>query len=144
MTTQPWQEMLEEHLSCAEDDPPNYEGTEFREAREDMKGMRYYIRKAKKRRAVPEWALPLEIWWLCLHPDYRIDDTKLGLGADRAPPAAERTREAMNKLLGKIRETNTTPLSWHRSQGCPIDKPGEKTGCKGKRLIHLLDPLGKA
>ena len=35
-------------------------------------------------------------------------------------------------------------MLWHRSRGTFFDKPGAKPGAAGKRLVHLLDPLGKA
>ena len=47
-------------------------------------------------------------------------------------------------MLGHIRRTGCTPLLWHRSLGCALDKGGRATGCKGKRVVHLLEPLGKA
>ena len=130
MQTHTWEDMLAERQSCAED-PPQYDDTAAKEASTDEQGLRFCLRKAKKRRAVPEWALPLEVWWLCLHPGYRLKDKHLGVGADRTVPSTAHTRDAIRRLLRMFRAADTTPLMWHRSLGCPIDKPGDKPDARG-------------
>ena len=37
-------------------------------ALEDVKGIRQSLRTAKRRKAVPDWSAPGEIWWLLFHP----------------------------------------------------------------------------
>ncbi|CAK0903130.1 unnamed protein product, partial [Prorocentrum cordatum] len=58
----------------------------FRElALEDIKRFRKYVRKASKRRAVPDGTAPLELSWQMLHPDAGLEGLRAGLGAQRAP-----------------------------------------------------------
>jgi hypothetical protein len=74
-----WAEVQEEHSSCME-------GARLRtmehveQAEEDLQAMRRILRKAKKRRAVPVWSAPLELWWMLLWPNYRTSMKMAGVG----------------------------------------------------------------
>ena len=52
-------------------------------AKEDLTDLRTYIKKAKKRSAVPPWSVPLELWWMLFFPNARTHSTTLGVGACR-------------------------------------------------------------
>ena len=54
------------------------------------------------------------------------------------------TKNALLTLHTHIERTGQTPLVWHRSQGSAINKHNNKKGAEGSRLIHVLDPMGKA
>ena len=54
------------------------------------------------------------------------------------------TQNALLTLHTHIERTGQTPLVWHRSQGLAISKHINKKGADGSRLIHVLDPMGKA
>eukprot|EP00959_Pyramimonas_sp_CCMP1952_P158513 3315427-Pyramimonas_sp.AAC.1 len=43
-----------------------------------------------------------------------------------------------------VRDAGSIPNLWNVSQGCRIGKHNGKIKCKGERLIHLLDPVGKS
>eukprot|EP00974_Lingulodinium_polyedra_P004977 467726-Lingulodinium_polyedra.AAC.1 len=76
-------------------------------------------------------------------PGRRVKLDRQGLGADKEPIAAPRWKEALRRLCNQIRRTGCAPLQWHQSLGCLLNKPGGKKGMAGKRLVHVLDPLGK-
>jgi hypothetical protein len=42
-----------------------------------------------------------------------------------------------------IRRSGLTPLQWHRSRAIPLNKSGLSNRPQDKRLIHVLDPIGK-
>ena len=54
------------------------------------------------------------------------------------------TQNAFIQLHAQIYKTGCTPLIWHRSQGTAIPKYNGKKGVQGSRLVHVLDPIGKA
>ena len=54
------------------------------------------------------------------------------------------TKQAFIKLHAHIERTRQTPLTWHRSKGAAIPKYNGKKGAMGSRLVHVLDPMGKA
>ncbi len=37
----------------------------------------------------------------------------------------------------------SAPLAWHRSRSAALKKSGED-GPKGKRVVHIFDPIGEA
>ena len=144
MYSKEWEGMYSEHLECMKDNAfPAMSEHASREAGADQQLLRFHLRKAKKRRMIPAWSAPLEIWWLCLHSTFRFIDKYKGVGADPDPPKAPHTRDAIRNLLQHVRRSDATPLQWHRSQGVPIDKPGGKPGCSGKNLSIYLIPLEK-
>ena len=57
---------------------------------------------------------------------------------------APHTKQLFVQLHTHIRRTGQTPLVWHKSRGVAIGKHNGKKGAKGSRLIHVLDPMGKA
>ena len=54
------------------------------------------------------------------------------------------TKQMFLALHTHIERTGQTPLIWHRSQGVAIAKHNGKKGAQGSRLVHVLDPMGKA
>eukprot|EP00971_Amphidinium_carterae_P110245 2184157-Amphidinium_carterae.1 len=50
----------------------------------------------------------------------------------------------MEELLRLIRQFGSQPNLWNVSLGCRVPKGNGKEKCAGERLIHLLDPVGKA
>ena len=54
------------------------------------------------------------------------------------------TKNTFAQLHAHIYNTGCTPLTWHRSQGTAIPKYNGKKGVQGSRLVHVLDPIGKA
>ena len=47
---------------------------------EDLVAMEEYAKKAPKRRATPPWGLHIEIIWMLLSPNYRINRKLYGIG----------------------------------------------------------------
>ena len=54
------------------------------------------------------------------------------------------TQNTFALLYAHIYNTGCTPLIWHKSQGTAIPKYNGKKGVHGSRLVHVLDPIGKA
>ena len=122
-------------------------------ALEDTKGIRQSLRMAKRRKAVPEWAAPGEVWWMLFHPN-DISNSRL------APRSQEGVGfcgpEPLNvtlfwwyvfSLCVAIRMRRRVPLLWNTSSAVQVPKPGkhrDPNRCKRDRLIHLLDMMGKS
>ena len=142
-----WQDMMKEHLECANPLPARMP-EEDKLAGDDLRGIRRYFYKAGKRKAVPPEALPLELWTLLVAPLRGISSAGKGVGFD--PAAMHRTGESnayfacnwLQKGLEHIRRTGYTPLRWHKSTGAALKK-NSTPGPAGKRVVHILDPLGK-
>ena len=52
--------------------------------------------------------------------------------------------EDTRRMYKQIRWTNVAPWSWHNSTAMAIPKANGKDGIPGQRIIHLLDPFGRA
>ena len=52
-------------------------------AKEDVAAIHTYIKRTRKRSAVPPWSAPLEIWWMLLFPNTRVRTELWGIGAVR-------------------------------------------------------------
>ena len=48
------------------------------QAKDDIEGLIKYFVRAPKRRAAPRWSVPLEVWFLLLLPNWRIDKSRWG------------------------------------------------------------------
>lgn len=68
-----WDEMVAEHLECS---PPLpwVSAAACALADSDLSELRVSLRRAPKRRAVPPWSAPLEVWWMAMHPGRRLRD----------------------------------------------------------------------
>ena len=143
-----WQAMTEEHLECANPLPPRMQ-EEDQLAKEDLRGIRRYLFKAAKRRAVPSESLPLELWNLVVAPLRGISEKGRGVGYDPAVKHHQGKQHAycacgwLQRGLEHIRRSGYTPLRWHRSSGAALKK-NATPGPAGKRVVHVLDPLGKS
>ena len=177
--------MREEHISVANDLPlPPKDMNQIMQAREDVKKLAKHVIFYKKRKAVPQDSLPVELLVALLAPDYTQKPVKQALQSmsDSIPtigthsdyskpihfvsgpaiPATDgrpafheavhkppkltnpHTQNAFVQLYAQIYNTGCTPLIWHRSQGTAIPKYNGKRGVQGSRLVHVLDPIGKA
>ena len=118
------------------------------QAQEDLDYLRPAIKYAKTRRSHPTWAVPNELWRMMLYPNEHKVAKVAGIGFQ---PEGKRYMtkfyEKFKAFLAQIRRCNRTPVSWNHSHGHALDKGNGKTafgGAAGQRLLHLLDPLGKA
>ena len=102
---------------------------------EDMDGLSAAFKEGKGRRAVPAWSAPREAWMLAI-----CDAKQLRGGGGRCAKLCE----AVVAVLAATRRKVRPPLAWNVSQTVMLDKKNSKRGPAAKRLIHLLDPLGKA
>eukprot|EP00959_Pyramimonas_sp_CCMP1952_P108980 2278925-Pyramimonas_sp.AAC.1 len=144
-----WQEMVgmrqiwRHSPPTAESRPERLQEAWF-QATIDMEQLQHYTRRAGKRRSVPPWSLPLELWYLVLHtpaaPESNV--SRVGLGADTAITDAVEARQWMHKLFTMIRFWGTVPSIWNCSRGFVIPKSA-LPGPRGKRIVHGLDPISK-
>eukprot|EP00974_Lingulodinium_polyedra_P012805 1240745-Lingulodinium_polyedra.AAC.1 len=111
-------------------------------ARQDMKDIRAYVKRAPKRKGVPPGTAPLELWHMCLFPKVRIRQ-RFGLGAERSPPSTSMFFALLQVGLLEARLNQQTPLYWHKSAGASLKK-SEKVGAEGRRVVHVLPAIGKA
>ena len=99
-------------------------------ANQDLKWFAEGLRQGRSGRAVPPWSIPKELWKLLMH----------GTRSCRPPPAVKRL---VWLLFYSLRQAGEPPLLWNVSFGIPIPKGNHKPGVRGRRIIHLLDPVGK-
>ncbi|CAK0841417.1 unnamed protein product, partial [Prorocentrum cordatum] len=111
-------------------------------ARADIRRVSRAVRRAGRRRAVPDRPPPVELWQFCFHPDKRYVRGRWGVGADAGIPDMACFAEAMLGGFRMIRQASRTPSHWHHSTAVGLRKSGAP-GVKGKRVVHVLDPVGK-
>ena len=180
-----WKDMREEHVTVASETPlPPRDMNQIQQARQDVKKLAQYVIFCKKRKAVPQDSLPVELLVALLAPNYIQSHTRSALHSKSDPPPSKTrstdyskpihfvsgpafparegrpdfhhsaykppkltnpyTRNTFAQLHEHIYRTGCTPLVWHRSQGVAIGKFNGKKGAQGSRLVHVLDPIGKA
>ena len=78
--TSTWHEMREEHISVANDLPlPPKDMNQIMQAREDVKKLAKHVIFCKKRKAVPQDSLPVELLVALLAPNYKQKPVKQAL-----------------------------------------------------------------
>ena len=111
-------------------------------ALEDEIGICKWMSRAPKRKSVPLWSNPMECWLLALRPKWRAYKS-FGVGFK---PDFKNTSfiKLFRCFLLLLRRCGLSPVSWHHSQSCSLNKNNGKEGVAGLRLFHMLDPVGKA
>eukprot|EP00959_Pyramimonas_sp_CCMP1952_P201830 4220435-Pyramimonas_sp.AAC.1 len=109
----------------------------------DAELLQKYAKRAAKRRSVPPWSVPFEVWHLSPitpeSPD--ASEQRAGLGSDRTITDAVSVRQWLHKAFMMIRFWGTAPSAWNCSKGFAIPKSAAP-GPNGKRAVHGLDPIG--
>ena len=116
-------------------------GSRAKEAAEDHQGVVKTLRRMKKRRACPEWALPAELWLQLLRPNWRSRSDISGLGTT-AHIKNPNFQSCWKEVMRLIRDTGHTPMDWNRSRAFPLEKGQGKEGTESKRLIHISCAIG--
>jgi hypothetical protein len=114
---------------------------------EDIRGITKHVRKSKCRKAGPKWAAPNEIWRLLLCVPVSFDQPRAGIGSAKYYYSLEAFRQMLRQILLKIRMTESTPYSWHRSRVFSLYKKSPTlvdVPFDSQRSIHSLDSFGKA
>ena len=111
-------------------------------AHRDMQVLVGRMRKCSLRKAVPEWAIPAELWRQLCAPDMCLHPRRHGIGYNEKLHTPN-FRDCLHALLLSIRLYNKAPKEWLLSQTVQIDKGNKKTGCEGLRTINVFEPLGK-
>ena len=116
-----------------------------KEARQDLKDSVRCLKRAARRRNVPDHSFPAEIWVMLLQPTYRSKpDLLLRHGVGHDPPLDQdffyHFKMAMHRILIHVRAAQSGPVIGNRSIGWQLDK-GRGEGCKRIRLIHGLCPF---
>ncbi|CAE8618995.1 unnamed protein product, partial [Polarella glacialis] len=101
----------------------------FSPAETDYDNTLHYLKSARAHRACPRWACPREAWLVAL-------------AHDASEPTLFQTM--VQELFYQMRRLRVQPQLWSIAPAIPLEKVNRKPGCPGKRLVHLLDLLGKA
>ena len=97
-------------------------------AAHDLNGILQFIKSRKCGKQVPEWSTPLDYWrFLLTDPGY-----------------VPQMRLLLFQLCFAIRCSGRFPWVWNYSSTAQIPKYNNKSGIPGTRIIHKLDPIGKA
>eukprot|EP00969_Alexandrium_andersonii_P322174 14234896-Alexandrium_andersonii.AAC.1 len=78
---------------------------------------------------------------MLLYPSRGVPE-RPGVGFQKAGVSVQRFYKALEDGLATVRRTGVAPLRWHRSNGFGLRKSAAK-GLEGRRVIHVLDPIGK-
>ena len=108
-------------------------------ALEDLGKLREAVRTLQRQRAVPDWCAPAEVWRMLLFPSEHCDR-----GASLSSQFHGQVEARLLHTLVQTRASQRVPTLWNISCPVELDKRNNKPGCSGKRLIHLLCPVGKA
>ena len=122
------------------------------QAAADAKGLKWSFQLSKRRKMVPPWSAPAELWWMMAFP-HRISNPRLAprktRGVGFVEPDVQETptfQWCLFSLCVGIRRRHRVPFDWNVSLGCQVPKPGKHAHpqrCARDRLIHILDPVGK-
>jgi len=123
--------------------PRPYDANDEMEAKKDLRQTKWEIAKAKKRKAGPEWCLPIELWNIILSPKYlsKPKQSMAGVGAEKPEWATDHTKEAITKAMTHIRRVGWVPLVAHKSKTWQVDKRNGKKKTASLRLLHGLSPF---
>eukprot|EP00974_Lingulodinium_polyedra_P075518 7317982-Lingulodinium_polyedra.AAC.1 len=65
---------------CLQVDGTHLSQSHVEQAEKDLRGTAAYFSRAPKRRACPSWSVPLEVWWMLVHPDDRREAMRRSAG----------------------------------------------------------------
>ncbi|CAE8636952.1 unnamed protein product [Polarella glacialis] len=95
-------------------------------AEQDVEILKHQLGQARSYRAVPRWSASREAWLLALSD------------------SNSNCYQQLQQMFNTTRRVHLSPQLWCVSQTAQIPKNNGKCGCKALRLVHLLDPAGKA
>lgn len=118
-------------------------------ATDDLRATARCLRRAARRRSVPQHSWPAEVWHMLLQPRYvsmphRRRGQGIGYLPEVAPDVLFACRRAVERLLVHCRRALQAPIIGNVSQGWQLDKGNNKEGVLRLRLIHGLCPLWRA
>ena len=100
------------------------------------------LRRAPRRRAVPRWSLPSEIWLMLACPNYRVRKPHfIGITAGELTICNTVCFELFGWIITAIIRTQVSPMLWHLSDACTLGK-GIGEGGAAWRWLHLYDRVG--
>ena len=109
-------------------------------AKQDMDEMTHVIALADLRKAVPLWAVPLELWRMIVLPNMynkNVFARYHGVGTPVPNMAAPKFYDLLFDLLCMIRRARTLPANWNLAMAVFLDKRNGKQGCAALRLVAL-------
>ena len=126
---------------------PTLTATHIQRGQHDARQMGFVMSRSSKRRGAPPWSMPLEIFQLCMSPDFYSRKRRgvEGLGAEVGVPAgtARTVTKRLTRLLIHNRRCGEAPCIAHRSAAFQVDKHNGATSTKAVRLIHNICPFWK-
>lgn len=96
----------------------------------DYNNIRWAARKSPKRRGVPSWDIPAEIWRMALWPDYTLGYMRWGVGSTRTNNYPQGLKGRVFKLCEATRRSQCLPAQSCTRQGFRVHK---------KSLPHIDD-----
>jgi len=91
------------------------------------------LQRAKAHRQVPRWSVPREAWIAAL----------CSLSEKTQQTSISSFAQLFCDFIGTMIGLHQQPWIWAVSSTVQIPKSNSLPGCRGLRLIHLLDPIGK-
>lgn len=79
---------------------------------------------------------------MLMWPNYRVEKRRQGVGFEERMETTA-IFATLKTLLFVVRRTGYTPVICHRTQGVGLDKGAASQGAEKKRVVHLVDPMGK-
>ena len=119
------------------------EPAEVKAAEKDLQRITKIARTCKRRRAVPVWSLPVEIWSLLLARRRRDNSKYPGIGLPEPEGVREMTTSWFKSVLAAIRQHQRFPTWWNMSQTYQVPKNNGKKSTMGTRLLHSLCSFSK-
>eukprot|EP00959_Pyramimonas_sp_CCMP1952_P327200 6849744-Pyramimonas_sp.AAC.1 len=84
----------------------------------DLELIQKYFSRAPKRRGVPVWALPQELWHICIGTPtaHAASNARAGLGADRNMTDGRYSKLLLHRVFASIRYWGVVPKLWDFNQ----------------------------
>jgi hypothetical protein len=130
------------------------------------------LRRLRRHRAVPYWAMPAEVWQLLAQPLDPPQERQAArkrarqilqqpeseaepLSNDSEPeqeplatllsPTAllPPTTQVVTQIHHQVAKVGHSPQQWVDTEGVGVDKPNGLAGCPGKRPVMKCEPMGK-
>ncbi|CAE8722639.1 unnamed protein product, partial [Polarella glacialis] len=104
-------------------------------AQGDYNATLQYLSKSRNNKQVPMWSVPAEVWKVVMCSLKRMQWTHNYF---------QPFRQDVRRFLAQVRQFQAAPQLWHHSLAIKLPKHNKKQGIKSIRLVHALDPFGKA
>eukprot|EP00959_Pyramimonas_sp_CCMP1952_P389636 8165010-Pyramimonas_sp.AAC.1 len=108
--------------------------------------VRRKMRNTRLRRSPPDWSFLAGVWRLLLWPnEFRYDQSDASVETQEEDDwSFQNINTCLTWICVAIRHHGATPLQWHQNNAFSLSRFNGKSECKGQRLVHSLDSIGKS